>query len=57
MVRQRFIISTLLQLVGLGAASVGVGLVYLPAGLIAAGASLVLVGYASGVDPSVGPDA
>lgn len=57
MVRQRFIISTLLQLVGLAAAAVGIGLVFLPAGLIAAGASLVLVGYASGVDPSVKADA
>jgi hypothetical protein len=57
MVQRRFIISTLLQLVGLGAASVGVGLIFLPAGLIAAGASLVLVGYASGVDPSVEADA
>lgn len=57
MVRQRFIISTLLQLVGLAAAAVGIGLVFLPAGLIAAGASLVLIGYASGVDPSVKADA
>jgi hypothetical protein len=57
MVRQRFIISTLLQLVGLAAAAVGIGLVFLPAGLIAAGASLVLVGYASGVDPSAKADA
>ena len=57
MVQRRFIISTLLQLVGLGAASVGVGLIFLPAGLIAAGASLVLIGYASGVDPSVEADA
>lgn len=57
MVQRRFIIATLLQLVGLGAASVGVGLIFLPAGLIAAGASLVLVGYASGVDPSVEADA
>jgi hypothetical protein len=57
MVRQRFIISTLLQLVGLGAASVGIGLIFLPAGLIAAGAALVLVGYASGVDPSAKVDA
>lgn len=52
MVQRRFIISTLIQLVGLAAAAVGIGLVYLPAGLIAAGASLVVVGYASGVDPS-----
>jgi hypothetical protein len=57
MVRQRFIISTLLQLVGLAAAAVGIGLVFLPAGLIAAGASLVLIGYASGVDPSAKADA
>ena len=57
MVRQRFIISTLLQLVGLAVAAVGIGLVFLPAGLIAAGASLVLIGYASGVDPSAKADA
>ena len=57
MVRQRFIISTLLQLVGLAAAAVGIGLVFLPAGLIAAGAALVLIGYASGVDPSAKADA
>jgi hypothetical protein len=52
MVQRRFIISTLIQLVGLAAAAVGIGLIFLPAGLIAAGASLVVVGYASGVDPS-----
>jgi hypothetical protein len=52
MVQRRFIISTLIQLVGLAAAAVGIAMVYLPAGLIAAGASLVVVGYASGVDPS-----
>lgn len=57
MVRQRFIISTLMQLVGLAAAAVGIGLIFLPAGLIAAGAALVLVGYAAGVDPSVEADA
>jgi hypothetical protein len=52
MVQRRFIISTLIQLVGLAAAAVGIGLICPPAGLIAAGASLVVVGYASGVDPS-----
>ena len=57
MVQRRFIISTLIQLVGLAAAAVGIAMVYLPAGLIAAGASLVLIGYASGVDPSGKADA
>jgi len=57
MVQRRFIISTLIQLVGLAAAAVGIGLIFLPAGLIAAGASLVVVGYASGVDPSAKADA
>jgi hypothetical protein len=57
MVQRRFIISTLIQLVGLAAAAVGIAMVYLPAGLIAAGASLVVVGYASGVDPSAKADA
>lgn len=53
----RFIASTILQLVGLTAAAVGVGLVYVPAGFIAAGAALVVVGYAAGVDPSAKGDA
>jgi len=57
MVQRRFIISTLIQLVGLAAAAVGIGIIFLPAGLIAAGASLVVVGYASGVDPSAKADA
>jgi hypothetical protein len=57
MVQRRFIISTLIQLVGLAVGAIGIAMVYLPAGLIAAGASLVLVGYASGVNPSAKADA
>lgn len=37
-------LSTVLQLVGLAAVAVGAGLIFLPAGVIAAGGVLILVG-------------
>lgn len=49
--RDRFILATVLEVLGLLAVAVGVGLVYLPAGVIAGGLALAVIGYASGVDP------
>ena len=37
-------LSTILQVAGMAAVAVGAGLVFLPAGVIAAGVALVLVG-------------
>lgn len=37
-------LSTILQVAGMAAVAVGAGLIFLPAGVIAAGVALVLVG-------------
>lgn len=49
--RNRFVWSTLLQLAGLIAVAVGISLIYFPAGLVAGGLALGLVGWATGIDP------
>jgi len=49
--RDRFIFATVLEVLGLVTVAVGVGLIFLPAGVIVGGLALALVGYASGVDP------
>lgn len=43
----RNIVTTLAELAGLALVAVGVGMVYLPAGVIAAGVTLVLIGWTS----------
>lgn len=48
MARLRSPISTALEVVGLASVAVGLGLVYLPAGIIAAGLGLCMVGYLIG---------
>lgn len=49
--RNRFLWSTVVQLLGLVAVAVGVALVYLPAGVIVGGLSLGLLGWVLGIDP------
>jgi hypothetical protein len=44
----RAVVTTALEVVGLVVVAVGAGLAWLPAGLVVAGASLVLVGFAEG---------
>ncbi len=44
----RNLLTTLLEVAGLTMVSVGAGLVYVPAGVIAGGASMVLVGFLAG---------
>lgn len=53
--RDRFILATVLEVLGLVVVAVGVGLVYVPAGVIVGGLALAVIGYASGVDPKAGP--
>lgn len=48
MARLRSPISTTLEVVGLASVAVGIGLISLPAGIIAAGAALCMVGYLIG---------
>lgn len=48
MARLRSPISTALEVVGLASVAVGIGLFSIPAGIIAAGLSLCMVGYLIG---------
>lgn len=41
-------VSTILQIAGAAVATVGIGLVYLPAGVIVGGAFLIVIGFALG---------
>ena len=48
MARFRSPVSTVLEVVGLASVAVGIGLIFLPAGIIAAGIGLCMVGYLIG---------
>jgi len=41
-------VSTILQIAGAAVATVGIGLVYFPAGVIVCGAFLIVIGFALG---------
>lgn len=49
--RDRFILATILEIIGLAAFAFGIGMIFVPAGVIVGGAAVAVIGYASGIDP------
>jgi hypothetical protein len=51
MAKARTPFDVLAEVIGLGTVAYGVGMIFLPAGVIVAGVSLCFIGYALGGDP------